>query len=150
MSTTNLSLGSGPFARYVEGVRESSYRGLEQTAAYGKQSAYDELAEAFEECRAADWDGCGALPVEQDTLRNAYLFLESLPLGFPLPSVGADPSGHVSFEWYVQPRRLLSVAVTPENELHYASLIGASKLYGTEVFFGSVPPRILQLVRDVL
>ena len=150
MHTPALSIGSSSFARYVEGIREDSYRELERTAAYGKQSAYDELAEVYEESRVADWDASGARPVEQDTVRNAYLFLESLPLGFPLPSVGADPNGHVSFEWYLEPRRLLSVAVSPDNELHYASLIGSSKLYGTEVFFGTAPRRILQLVQDVL
>jgi hypothetical protein len=95
------------------------------------------------------WYGYNSLPVTQDALRNAYMFLETLPLGFPRPSIAADPHGHVSLEWYRDRQRLLSVGVSPDGFLHYAALIGPNKVCGTEAFFGEAPRTILELVRRV-
>lgn len=38
--------------------------------------------------------------------------------------------------------------VSPEGDLHYAALLGSSKVYGTEPFFGETPSRILELIRQ--
>ncbi|MFH0937823.1 MAG: hypothetical protein V1899_00835 [Planctomycetota bacterium] len=67
----------------------------------------------------------------------------------PMPSVGAEPDGHVTLEWHHSSRRTLSVSVSPDGELHYAALFGASKVYGTEPFFGNVPKSILDLISQV-
>jgi hypothetical protein len=96
-----------------------------------------------------NWDGCEASAVSQDTLRNAYSFLESLPIGFPAPSIGAEPDGHLTLEWHRSGRRTLSVSVSPDDELHYAGLFGPSRVYGTEAYFGEVPHSILDLIRRV-
>jgi hypothetical protein len=40
----------------------------------------------------------------------------------------------------------LSVSVSPDGELHYAALLGLSKAYGTEPFFGEAPRPILDLI----
>ena len=107
------------------------------------------LADVWQECREANWDGYDALPVTQDTLRNTYTFLEALPLGFPRPSISADPHGHFSLEWYRNPRRVLSVGITPDGLLHYAALLGPNKVCGTETFFGEILKTILELVGRV-
>ena len=109
----------------------------------------DELATVWEECRQSNWDGYQALAVSQDTLRYAYLFLELLPLGYPKPSVGAEPDGQLTLEWHRSPRQTLSVSVSPEGNLYYAGLFGANRVYGTEAFFGDVPQSILTLIRRV-
>lgn len=109
----------------------------------------EELSIVWQMCRQADWDGFGALPVTEDTLRNAYLFLESLPLGCPAPSVGAEPDGQLTFEWHRGSRRTLSVSVTSDGVLHYAALVGPNRAYGTEAFFGEAPEAILDLVRRI-
>ena len=96
-----------------------------------------------------DWDGYGAIAVAQETLHNAFLFLESLPFGFPAPSIGAEPDGHLTLEWHRGRRRTLSVSVSPEGELHYAGLFGPSRVNGTEALFGEVPGSILDLIRRV-
>lgn len=115
----------------------------------GHAEAFDELAEVYEECRQPGWDGYGALPVENETLRGAYTLIESLPLGFPRPSISAEPDGQLTFEWYKSPARTLSVSVDPDGFLHYAGLYGASKRYGTLDYSLSAPPELLQLVRDL-
>ena len=110
----------------------------------------EELSLVAEKCDAANWDGYGASPVAKQTYSHARSFLDALPVGTPVPTVGAEPDGHLTFEWYRSPRRLLSVSVSPEGELHYAALIGPAKAYGTEPFASEAPQAILDLIRRVI
>lgn len=150
MSRAATTPGFSPSARYVTESALRGLRSLQESNVFGLESLLrEELATVWEECRAANWDGHEAVAVSQDTLRNAYSLLESLPIGFPAPSIGAEPDGHLTLEWYCSPRRTLSVSVSPDDELHYAGLFGPSRVYGTEAYFGEVPKSILQLVRRV-
>lgn len=135
------SRGSSDSALYVIDQAEKGRRHLQNSFTGGKE-AFEELCDVVEQCREPNWDGYSALPVRDETYRAAYRFLESLPLGTPVPTIGAEPDGHITFEWYTSPKRLLSVSVSPEGELHYAALTGFGKTYGTELFLGE-PPRIL-------
>ncbi len=112
-------------------------------------SVFEELATVADECRHSDWDGFGALAVTQETLRTAYCFLEALPLGFPAPSIGAEPDGHLTLEWHRSPRRTLSVSVSPDGELHYSALFGSSRAFGAEPFIGEIPEAVLTNIRRV-
>ena len=115
----------------------------------GHQEAIDELAEVWETCQSSNWDGHGGLPVEQDTYRGAYQIIDTLPLGFPRPSIGAEPDGHLTLEWYKSPTRTLSVSVDPDGFLHYAGLYGSSRRHGKIVFFSSAPEELIHLVREL-
>jgi hypothetical protein len=115
----------------------------------GAKSVLEDLIKVAEECRSANWDGYGAAPITNETFWQAYHFLSALPFGFPTPSVGAEPDGHLTFEWHRSSRRTLSISVSPEGELHYAALLGSSKAYGTEPFSGMVPKLILDLIHRV-
>lgn len=131
-----------------EAVKQNNYR-LSASATFTKQPAYDELGEQWNECRTENWDCHGALAVEQDTLQNTYLFIEAMPLGTPLPSVGAEPDGHLTLEWYRNPRWTLSLSIGPEGTLYYASLFGAEDIRGSAPFRGDVPDILLGLIRRV-
>lgn len=102
-----------------------------------------------QKCLRADWDGYGAEPVRAGTLALAYRFLGALPLGVPAPSFCAEPDGQLALEWYRSPRRLLSVSISPDGDLHYAAILGPNKAYGTEVFSGEVPRPIQDLIHQV-
>lgn len=115
----------------------------------GHQKALEELGCVWNECRHPNWDGFGALAVEQATFQAAYTLIDSLPLGFRRPSIGAEPDGHITLEWRQSPRRVLSVSVDPAGWLHYAGLFGANKRFGTLAFFSAPPEELLQLVRDL-
>lgn len=110
----------------------------------------NELYQVFDECRHPNWDGYDAAPVSADTFQLAYQLLEALPLGTPAPSLGAEPDGHITLEWHRSPRRTLSVSISPKGELHYAALVGASRHYGTEPFYGEAPKAIVDLIYRVL
>jgi hypothetical protein len=115
----------------------------------GAKSVLEDLIKVAEECRSANWDGYGAASITNETFWQAYHFLSALPFGFPTPSVGAEPDGHLTFEWHRSSRRTLSISISPEGELHYAALLGSSKAYGTEPFSGAVPKIILDLINRV-
>lgn len=114
------------------------------------ERAREDLDELVSECSTPNWDGYGAEPIDEESCALAYRFLEGLGFGGPFPAVGADPDGEISFEWYRGPRRTLSMSVSPAGELHYAAIVGASRLYGTEPFLGDFPPRLWEIVHQVL
>ena len=115
------------------------------------KGTFHELLEVTQDRSSPNWDGYGAEPVLYDTYLAAFAFLESLPLGSPAPSVGAEPDGHITLEWYHSPRQVLSVSVSADSELNYAALLpGPRRASGKEQFVGDVPATILALIRDVV
>jgi hypothetical protein len=148
--TRLLTPGFSEEAEFVEKAASSGREQLRESNTFGLDSTLrDELATVWDECRDPNWDGFGALPVGEDTLRNAYRFLEGLPAGVPAPSIGAEPDGDLTLEWHRSARRSLSISVSAAGELHIAGLFGPSRVYGTEAFFGDVPRSILDLIRRV-
>ena len=140
--------GASKTADFVASQIEEGRKRLQDSHTFG-QKAKESLGEfyrIFTMCRHANWDGYGAEPVSPEAFRQAYRFLEALPLGTPAPSVGAEPDGHITLEWYYSPRRTLSVSISPEGELHYAALLGVKKAYGTEPFFGEAPRDVVDLI----
>ena len=99
---------------------------------FGGKGVIDELNAVCAECSHPNWDGYGGLPVSPQTYVNTRNYLKSLPLGSPAPSVGAEPDGHLTLEWYNGRRRTLSVSISPDGNLHYAAILGPSTSYGTE------------------
>ena len=124
-------------------LQESIRLGFEGNGVFG------ELDLVFEECSQPNWDGYNGLPVLPETYGYARSFLETLPLGSTAPSVGAEPDGHLTLEWYRGRRRTLSVSIAPYGNLHYAAIIGPIKRYGTEPI-GTHASEIEELVRKVM
>jgi hypothetical protein len=113
------------------------------------QDVFEELLKTFEECREPNWDGYGAQAVREETYHLAHQFLAALPLSIPVPSIGAEPDGHLTVEWYRSPQRTLSVSISPDGDLHYAALLGSAKTCGTEPFTGAVPKVVADLIHRV-
>jgi hypothetical protein len=147
---SNLPKGNSPTALYLDTEAGAAKRQhFESSATFGKQSAYSELSRIWQACQSPNWDGDGAYPVETATLQNTYALINALPLGYPLPSVGVEPDGHLTLEWYRHPRWILSVSVSSHGILYYAALFGTNEARGSEVFWGEVPQRLLELIRHV-
>lgn len=141
--------GNTETASYIDAITQKQKCYFDQSVVLGKQSAYNELYAFWKECQLPDWDGYNALAVQEKALFNAYWFIESLPLGYPLPSVGAEPDGHLTLEWYSNPRWILSVSISPESMLYYAALFGIRSERGSDHFCGEVPQPILKLIKEV-
>lgn len=114
-----------------------------------KQSAYDELDEVFASCKTPHWDAHGAEPVKPETMSNVRRFIDALPPECSSPSVGAEPDGHVTLEWYRATNWLLSVSVSPEGTLFWAAMLGDEDPRGSCRFGGEVPETILYWIRRV-
>jgi hypothetical protein len=146
------SRGMSSVADFVCQQHQDQRRHLGKSLSLGgdRSQIFQRLAELTEECSQPGWDGGDTPAISQDAYFNAYRVLESLPLGLPAPDIGAEPDGHLTLEWHRSPRRTLSVSVSPDGELHYAGLLGARKVYGTEPFFGELPAPILDLAEQIL
>ena len=146
----NTPAASGT-AHFVTQQSGQNWRRLNGSSSIGigGSGVMDQLCGVYEQCAVAGWDGYDAAAINQEAYLTAYRLLEALPLGVPAPTVGAEPDGHLTFEWHRGARRTLSVSVSPDAELHYAALLGTSKAYGTEPFLGDVPKTVLDLIRRV-
>ncbi len=136
-------------AQYISDQADANWRLIQGTRAWGNADLFDDLRELADEYGEADWDGYGAVAVSREAIEGAKDFLRSLPVGIYRPTLGAEPDGHVTFEWHVSPKRTLSVSVSQDGMLHYSALIGSSRLFGTEPFLGDCPRTILRLVQRV-
>ncbi|QVL32225.1 hypothetical protein KIH39_25885 [Telmatocola sphagniphila] len=122
---------------------------LRTSSTLGHHEVLDELWKVWDGCKQPNWDGFGAVPVTESSFVLAYELICSLPLAFPRPSIGAEPDGHLTMEWYKSPQRVVSVSVDPTGLLHYAGLFGSNKHYGSMPFFGTVPAYLIKLIRDL-
>lgn len=150
MSSSGLNATRGE-SEAAQFVAERAWEGWSQakdshSLGLGIGNVYDELCEVADSAALPNWDGYGGIPVTSEGYRQAYFFLNSIPLGMPLPTVGVDPDGHLTFEWYRNPRRTLSVSVSPDGDLYYAALIGLKTEYGRDVFIGEFPEKFVNLV----
>lgn len=89
-----------------------------------KQAAHDEVDGVYEECRNLQGAVSHAEPVKPETLAHAHRFVEVLPPEYPLPSIGAEPDGQLTLEWYLATNWVLSVSVNTEGMLFWAVLLG--------------------------
>jgi hypothetical protein len=150
MSRTTKINGFSEADQIVADASHRNYRRFTELETFTKQPAYEELWERWQECKEPNWDGYAALPVEQETYNKAWRLLEALPLGFPLPSAGAEPDGNLTLEWYRHPRWTVSVSISPDGTLHYAALLGTEDPRGSCPFFDDIPESLLFLIRRVI
>lgn len=106
--------------------------------------------EVYIECCKPNWDGYSADPVTQSHVHQARRILQSLPPEIPVPSLGAEPDGCVTMEWYQSTHQLLSVSVDDKGKLYYAALIDDESPHGTVQFTGQFPDVLVDLIRRVL
>ena len=112
--------------------------------------AVSHLQELWMECSSANWDGYGAPALSQDVFYCALQFVQTIPFDIPQPEIGASSSGDITFEWAQTPRRVVSVGVSPNGEVHYASLNGNSRHYGSLPLDGTFDPHLRSLIVSVL
>jgi hypothetical protein len=148
---SSITGGHSETARYIdEKIRESRSELVKPDFYFSlMKKVLPELMEVHSIAAQAGWDGYGARPVTNDAYYFAQVFLSFLPNSIPAPTIGAEPDGQITFEWYRSERRTLSVSISPEGDVHYAALLGPNKTFGTEVFFGEMPKVVLDLISRV-
>jgi hypothetical protein len=146
------SMGFSDTANKLKELGDKLCDYLRQPLTLGLQpfDVFNELFEIAEECAEAGWDGENAKPVTKAVFDEGFRFLKSLPLGTAVPSVSAEPDGHITFEWYRSTSRILSVSIDHDGFLHYAAIIGPKKAYGSEPLVTGVPKAIVDLIGQVV
>ena len=117
-------------------------------------SALLQIIEAVaRESGAPNWDGYGGKAVTPETKVKAIWFANAIPIGLPMPSVGAEPDGSIAFDWTVSPRQTFSVSVSEDGSLAYAGLFGGmgddQTKQGVEKFDGTIPANIIEMISRV-
>ena len=152
-SNTPTFVGISETANFIRNHYRKSIQSLRETATLGLgvTDSIRQLATVYSECKTSGWDGYNAMPVSESAYEFATGVVDALPLGTPAPSIGAEPDGHLTLEWYQSPHRTLSVSIGPQGALHYAALLGGSKQYGMEPFsYGELPRPIIDLIFRVI
>lgn len=109
-----------------------------------------EIAAVAQECREPGWDGYGAEPVSLGTYRLAHRLALGLPDALPIPSVGAEPDGSLTLDWYRDPSHVLSLSVAPDGRTYFAANIGSRRRAGSDDFTGLLPAEVVDLINAIL
>lgn len=112
------------------------------------EEAFQSLKELYRECSAENWDGYGAKPVSEDSIKEAFKFIQMrlFPL-FPTPQILAEPSGEVGLEWYKDRKMIFAISFNGKGMITYAGIFGSNKIHGEEYFGDSIPSRIIENLR---
>jgi hypothetical protein len=150
--TITISRGNSATAELLSDLDQKRAKYLLQAEIFGNQKVIGELAKVCSECQTDNWDGDGAQAVLPMTVKYALAFIQALPFGIECPTVGVEPDGHITFEWYRHPRWILSISVSPEAMLYYAGLFGISKVNGAEPLFigDGIPTPVLDLIQRTI
>jgi len=138
-----LSTGESKAADTLRRVQNDERKRRSEAVTFSDHPLNDQLIDVFRKCSDPGWEGPGSEAVERDTLSFAKAFVESLPKAYRTPAISGEPDGHVNLEWYVNPRRILTVSVNPNGTLYWAALIGAEDPRGSCRFYGDMPPKTL-------
>jgi len=145
-----ISQSTSTEAKFVQGALEQTNDALREAEVFGyKPGIYQKLIDVYVECSTPKWDGEQADPVIQDTLRNSWIFLDSLPLGVPYPDISAEPDGAIVFEWYSSANKVLSLSIDADGNIDYAGLFGVNRRNGADFIGGDISEDITSLIAQV-
>jgi len=81
-----------------------------------------------DECRDADWDCEGALPVTDHTIdlaaKISVALFDSLPKGIPAPDVIPEADGEICISWTVDAAQIFSLSVGEHGNINFAGQFG--------------------------
>lgn len=116
---------------------------------FSVKEALSNLNEVALDASMENWDGYGAKKIDKESYFGAKKFINSLPLGVEMPEISAHPDGEVAFDWYVKKGFMLSVSISPDDELAYAYRFGLRKNYGKEYYGDAIPETILEKIKEL-
>ncbi len=147
--TVTTPAGVSRAARIVDQVVLDETRSHQDTATFSNFPLTDQLIDVFNHCSAPGWEGEASRPVEGETLVLAKRLVESLPYCYQTPAIFGEPDGHVCLEWYLTPRRILTVSVDPDGTLYWAAQLGDEDPRGSCHFYGDAPATLLYWIGRV-
>jgi hypothetical protein len=141
----NANTGLSDDAKSIQTSLEEVIKNFFRNAMLGEPlgEGLEILDETVQEASVLNWDGYGARPVSDLAYYKARQFLMSLPASIPVPEIGVDPDGDISFNWYFGTDNAFSVSISDKGKLSYAGIFGKGKVHGVEYYKGEIPRTIL-------
>lgn len=99
----------------------------------------EKLKELIHQAGEENWDGEGALALDEETISMAGALIEFFPAFSETPDISATPHGEVDFDWCLEDGAMLTISVSLEGEIAYAWLKGASVMNAKEEWTGQSP-----------
>ena len=116
-----------------------------------KTAAVSQLWALAAECAEENWDGFGAVGIDENAVLNAEEFVRALPAGVSVPEFAPEPDGSISLDWIESQHRIFSVSVGSGARLAYAWLDGTDRGHAVARFDGlTIPERILDGIREIM
>lgn len=146
------SRGVSEFAEEISASLEDIRRDVKiENVTFGASltEALNELDEIALDASIDNWDGYGAKKINKESYIDAQRFLNNLPVGIEMPEISVHPDGEVSFEWYKKKGYILSISISPNDEIAYACRLGLSKKHGIEYFGDDIPETILEKIKKL-
>lgn len=85
------------------------------------------------ECSFVDWDGAGASPISDVTIKLVAKIAERLfvllPGETPAPDLIAEPDGEISMSWSIAADRVFSVSIGEHGKMNFAGQFGVEGAY---------------------
>jgi hypothetical protein len=143
---THTDRGVSKEAEEIRNQIQHVYKNILESLSLGEsiKDALSALCEIAGQADVDNWDGYNALQANSLAIQQAFRLLRTIPSTFRNPELGVDPDGEISFEWFLEPRRVFSLSIGPYGELSYAGLFGRSDTHGTEYFSDELPKPILE------
>ena len=141
------SIGFSTDSQVIENALDEVIAHFRESVSLGRLDIFDSLFEIYRRCAVEDWDGYGALPINENAYTEAIKLIELLPSSLPMPEITAEPSGEIGMEWRKGKRQIFVVSLSGKNTLTYAGIFGINKAHGTEYFGESIPHVIIENIR---
>jgi len=144
--------GFSDTADYIRKSAKSIHSRLQESNYFGVQSKVfiKQLDEVANECKESGWDGYNAFPVIKRTIDLTRYFFSKLPSVFSPPTIGAEPDGSITLEWYRSPSHVFSISISSDAYIHYAYINGKVKRHGSEPLGDYISRDIVKLIDDIV
>lgn len=135
---------AGPTGQLLAKQTVDAVKSLKADASAGSTFVFQDLQLLAEEN--------GTTLQDSKVFALAQKFLLSFPLqsGIPAPELALDADGEIALDWIAKGGRMLTISLREDGRVSYAARLSPlDKEHGTKQFADSVPPKLLQLARQI-
>lgn len=104
-----------------------------------------EIEDILLECSGQDWDGYGAKPVSQDSVRLVRKFLKMLPNDISYPDLEPEPNGALSMTW-IKRGYHLGISIDEKKQIFWGGISPHGRVYGEARFIEEIPKELLYIL----
>jgi hypothetical protein len=150
-SNANSSPGVSQYAEALNlKPRQKALEDNSITIGHRYSQLFQQIVNARGSAEVDDWDGEGAPAITQSAVDGAVILSISIPQSLPVPTVRAEPTGEISFEWY-KDRRHVAVVTVDGDFVRWSAIAGTDAMRsGAEPYLKALPGAALNVIREVL